>query len=277
MDFEIFLEKNEAIIRKAISRVCKKIFHTNTECEECEGRLFLEIVENDYKILKSFKGGSDSKLGAYLFSALYRKVIDQKREEEGQYRPSKKAMAMGKCVTELEKRLYFGSDLREAHQKMLDIAECKDISLDDARKIENEIRRKKTGKKKTKTEYISDVDILYGQSKEESQEETTGKPDKFFLIKSIHSKDPLSYLENQESRENYQYVIRSFTEKLTDENLNIFNMIFFRSKKVSEIARQLGRERYYVENKFEGMLADLKKLMSDNNLSLQEFIENYNF
>ena len=277
MDFEIFIEKNEAIIRKAISSVCKKMFHTNTDCEECEGQLFLELVENDYKILKSFKGGDGSKLGAYLFSALYRKVIDQKRKEEGQYIPSKKAVAMGKCVIELEKRLFFGSSIQEAHGKMSDIAECKEISLDDAKKIENEIRREKTGKKKTETEYISDVDILYGQSKEESQETTTGKLDKDFLIEGIHCKDPLSFLENQESCENYQNVMRSFTEKLNDEDLNIFNMSFFRSKKVSEIARQLGRERYYVKTKFDGMLDDLKTQMSENNLSLQEFIESYNF
>ena len=226
MNFEIFFEENESIIRTAIRSVCKKMFHTNTECEECEGKLFLEIVEKDFLILRSFRGGDNSKLGAYLFSALYRKVIDRKRKEEGQYRPSKKAMVLGKCAIELEKRLFFGSDLHEAHQKMLDIVECEDVSIDDARKIENEIRRK-TGKKKTKTEYISDVNNLYGQNKEESQLETKGKPEKYFLVNGIHSKDPLSYLENQESRENYQYVIRSFTEKLTDENLNIFNMIFF--------------------------------------------------
>ena len=133
MNFEIFFEENESIIRTAIRNVCKKMFHTNTECEECEGRLFLEIVEKDFLILRSFGGGDNSKLGAYLFSALYRKVIDRKRKEEGQYRPSKKAMVLGKCAIELEKRLFFGSDLHEAHQKMLDIVECENISIDDAR------------------------------------------------------------------------------------------------------------------------------------------------
>ncbi len=278
MNFEIFFEENESVIRTAIRSVCKKMFHTNTECEECEGKLLLEIVEKDFLILRSFRGGDNSKLGAYLFSALYRKVIDRKRKEEGQYRPSKKAMVLGKCAIELEKRLFFGSDLHEAHQKMLDIVECEDISIDDARKIENEIRRK-TGKEKTKTEYISDVNNLYGQNKEESQLETKGKPEKYFLVNGIHSKDPLSYFENKEANkiEQYQNIISNFLEKMSEEDRLIFNMHFFKSINISQIARSIDREGYYVKTKIENLLADLKGLMIGNNLSLEDLTEKYNY
>ena len=81
MNFEIFFEENESIIRTAIRSVCKKMFHTNTECEECEGKLFLEIVEKDFLILRSFRGGITLNLELIFFLPCIEKLLIGKEKK----------------------------------------------------------------------------------------------------------------------------------------------------------------------------------------------------
>ena len=153
-DCKKYIDGNFSVLISIITSVCKKLYHIVSDCEECVSDLLLKIVENDYEILRSFPGGKDYKFATYLFTVLYRKAIDIVRIKEGHYRPSTKAKKLGRCTVELEKQLYYSSTLQEAHQTMLNIEECKNITFDDAQKIENKIRRK-SGKPKPTTEYVS--------------------------------------------------------------------------------------------------------------------------
>ena len=54
-------------------------------------------------------------------------------------------------------------------------------------------------------------------------------------------------------------------------------MHFFKSINISQIARSIDREGYYVKTKIENLLADLKSLMIGNNLSLEDLTEKYNY
>ena len=189
-DCKKYIEGNFSTLKSVITSVCKKIYHIVSDCEECVSDLLLKIVENDYEIMKSFPGGKDYKIATYLFTVLYRKAIDTIRGNGGQYRPSTKAKKLGRCTVELEKQLYYGSTLQEAHQTMLNIEECKNITFNDAQKIENEIRRN-TGKPKPTTVQVPDINTLYGESSEDSPGIEKPKPLKEHLVKGVHIKNPL--------------------------------------------------------------------------------------
>ena len=131
-DCKKYIDGNFSTLKSVITSVCKKIYHIVSDCEECVSDLLLKIVENDYEIMRSFPGGKDYKFATYLFTVLYRKAIDIVRIKGGHYRPSTKAKKLGRCTVELEKQLYYGSTLQEAHQTMLNIEECKNITFNDA-------------------------------------------------------------------------------------------------------------------------------------------------
>ena len=78
-------------------------------------------------------------------------------------------------------------------------------------------------------------------------------------------------------KEQYQNIISNFLEKMTEEDRLIFNMNFFKSINISQIARSIDREGYYVKTNIENLLADLKSLMIENNLSLEDLTEKYNY
>ena len=72
-------------------------------------------------------------------------------------------------------------------------------------------------------------------------------------------------------------IITNFLEKMSEEDRLIFNMHFFKSINISQIARSIDREGYYVKTKIENLLADLKSLMIENNLSLEDLTEKYDY
>ena len=278
-DCKKYIDGNFSVLTSIITSVCKKLYHIVSDCEECVSDLLLKIVENDYEILRSFPGGKDYKFATYLFTVLYRKAYDIVRIKKGHYRPSTKAKKLGRCTVELEKQLFYGSTLQEAHQTMLNIEECKNITFDDAQKIENEIRRK-TGKPKPTTEYVSDINTLYGESSDEYPDITTGKPLNEHLVDGVHNKDPLENFEEEEGnevRKQFQKIMASFMDKLKGEDLIIFNMSFFKSVNVSQIARSINQERYFVATKIEELVEDFKELLIKNDLSLEDLKNNYNF
>ena len=278
-DCKKYIDDNFSVLKSIINSVCKKLYHVVSECEECVSKLLLKLVDNDYEIMKSFPGGKDFKFSTYLFTVLYRKAIDGVRGEKGQYTASTKAKNLGKCALVLEKELYYGSSLQEAHQTMLNLEECKNISFNDAQKIENEIRRK-TGKPKTDTVYVSDINILYGESSEDEPGIEQPKPLNEHLVKGLHNKNPLQNFEENEANEvrvKYQNILESFFEKLKGDDLIIFNMNFYKNVKTSQIARSINKERYFVAKKIEELLEEFKESLVKNGLSLEDLKSNYNF
>jgi hypothetical protein len=240
----------------------------------------LKIVENDYEILKSYPGGKDYKFVTFLFRVLQGKAIDIGRTKGGHYRPSTKAKNIGRCAVELEKQLFYGSTLQEAHQIMLNIEECKNITFDDAQKIENEIRRN-TGKPKTRDEYVSDIDTFYGGSSDQYPDINKGEPVKEnFLTSGIHHKNPLENFEDNETnkvRKQFQKIMDSFMDKLKGDDLIIFSMSFLKEVNPTKIARSIGKERYFVATKIKELEEYFKELLIKNDLSLENLKNNYNF
>ena len=179
---EIAFEEIFKPIKKLVSSVCWKYFHFGTppqcpECMDCEGRSYENIIKDDYMIIRKFEGnrsriGSEifqnlfeiegkiqirgrnrSKFSTYLISVLNRKIIDDFRKDHGQWRPSTKAKKLGPCAEKIEKYIWEGMNLDEAHKKILTIDECKNMSFEKVKEIES-IIRKKTKYKRFKRENI---------------------------------------------------------------------------------------------------------------------------
>jgi hypothetical protein len=99
-------------------------------------------------------------------------------------------------------------------------------------------------------------------------------------VDGVHNKDPLENFEEKEAnevRKQYQKIMDSFFDKLKGEDLIIFNMSFFKSVNVSQIARSINQERYFVATKIEELVEDFKELLIKNDLSLKDLKNNYNF
>ena len=99
-----------------------------------------------------------------------------------------------------------------------------------------------------------------------------------FNIVNINSNDPnKKYIPDPNKKVQYQDIIRIYLDKMSEEDRLIFNMSFFKSINISQIARSIEREGYYVKTKVEKMLSALKNLMIENNLSLEDLTEKYNY
>ena len=312
---ETTFEKIFKPIKKLVGSVCWKHYHFGTppqcpECKDCEGRLYEVIIKDDFKIIRKFEGnrsrtGSEifqnlfeiegdiqvrgrnkSKFSTYLISVLNRKIIDEIRKDIGQWRPSKKAKELGPCAEKLEKYLWEGMNLEDAHKKLITVEDCKNISFEKAEEIESKIRKNTKNKKIKRVEISHDGKV--GTKKRESEEpvssrisieyksdlteylvnkhlEKSGSESSLLGVDEKYESNPLSKLEEKErpssSDENKQK-LASYIDNLPENDKYIFNNTYFEYAKASQIAKDLEETTYSVQKRIDHLFHDLKKFMT---------------
>ena len=157
-----FFDDNYQTIKKICDNICKKMFYNRNsnkfkfnfaDNDECISDLYLGLIENDYKRIKSYSLKSNASFATFLTVVVRNLAIDIKRKKNGYYRASVKAKKLGLCATEIEKNMYYGSSFQEAYETMLNLNECRNITFFEALKIKEDISSVKINDK-TKLEFV---------------------------------------------------------------------------------------------------------------------------
>lgn len=115
---ELFLERLswiEAMIRKTAQRRGVGL----DEIEELRSRVFLHLIEDDYRVIREYRG--KSRLSTYLATVIQRLFIDYCYRRHGRWRPSTAARRLGAVAVRLEVLCHRdGFSFAEARQILLD-------------------------------------------------------------------------------------------------------------------------------------------------------------
>ena len=307
---EIAFEKIFKDIKKLVGSICWKQYNFGDppvcpECEDCEGRRLKEIQDDDYKIIRKFegnksrngteifenlfeiegqilvKGRNKSKFSTYLISVLRNKIIDKDiRKIKGQYRPYKEIKKRGKCAVVLGRYIWEGMNLKEAHEKIITIDECKKTTFDEAQEIETIIIKKTKKNKNVKIVYNSNLEDHLINKERKGTSTILGEMDVKTVSDLIgenenYTDDPLTRLEEEEeeeerakSTEKQKKILADYKGKLTAQDKLIFNMHFYKEVKVSRIATAIDQTLYFVKKRIKNMSNDLENLNTEKNISI---------
>jgi RNA polymerase sigma factor (sigma-70 family) len=96
----LFLDNRE-LIEAVIIQICRRHLANDDEKEEFRSLAHIKLIENDYSVLRDYKGRSS--LRGYLTIVLEREFLDYRNSKWGKWRPSVEARRMGDVAMLLER------------------------------------------------------------------------------------------------------------------------------------------------------------------------------
>jgi RNA polymerase sigma factor for flagellar operon FliA len=105
-DPEEFLTRNLPQVERVIRWVGRRRGLPADALEEFRSRVLVRLVENDYDILRKFRGLSS--IQTFLVTVIQRLLLDYIAQERGRWRPSAAALKRGPLAVELEKLMVRG-------------------------------------------------------------------------------------------------------------------------------------------------------------------------
>ncbi len=101
-----FLTRNLPQVERVIGWVGRRRGLSVDELEEFRSRVLVRLVENDYDVLRKFRGLSS--VQTFLVTVVQRLLLDYIAQERGRWRPSAAALKRGDLAVELEKLMVRG-------------------------------------------------------------------------------------------------------------------------------------------------------------------------
>jgi len=98
---EIFLE-NLKYIKKVIAQSCRHSKFSPQEKEDFEGQVELKLIEDDYAVIRKFRGDKGATLQTYLALVIKRALFDYQDHIWGKFRCSAEAERLGPVAKRLE-------------------------------------------------------------------------------------------------------------------------------------------------------------------------------
>lgn len=100
----VVLVENRAWIEKVARITCLKNSVWGEEAEDFASIMFVKLIENDYAALRRFRGECDIK--TYLATLVVRGFQEYARARWGRWRPSARALQLGRTAQDLESLVY---------------------------------------------------------------------------------------------------------------------------------------------------------------------------
>jgi RNA polymerase sigma factor (sigma-70 family) len=104
MDARALLEQNLELIERVIRFIARRKQLDESECEEFASIVKLKLVENDYAVIRAFKG--TSKFRTYMVTVVTRALLDYRIHHWGKWHASADAKRLGDVAVELEQLLH---------------------------------------------------------------------------------------------------------------------------------------------------------------------------
>jgi len=239
-------ESNLSITDKIIKNYCYRYNITGDEADECNSHVYEKIIDNDYKKIREFKGGSSYK--TYITVVISRILIDKKRSS-GRWKPSQKALKMGEEAVILEELVYWKNYSFDQAYNTLTTNHKISIRRDRAYEIITLLQRKNVRRAKPRT-----IELVDNESDNKST-----SPDKSVIHKEILKK-----------RDQLDNVIEKIRESLSNEEHLLLRMRFEGNINISKIARVLKKDRSNIDKKLKAILRKFKDETLSRNISMDD-------
>jgi RNA polymerase sigma factor (sigma-70 family) len=129
---ERVLLEHLSLVERTATALAERSGLRGAEAEDAVSFVRLRLMENDYAVLRKFRGGS--RLSTYLVTVIANLVRDYRVKLWGKWRPSATAVRLGPAAVYLERLMYRDGMPRES-------AILSMVSRDDMVESENELRR----------------------------------------------------------------------------------------------------------------------------------------
>lgn len=101
---ELLLEHWERVERAAV-RACRRRHLGWADTEDFVSRVKVKLCDNDYQVIRRYKGRSGAKFSTYLTSVVQNEILDYLDHLYGKWRPSAAAKRLGSVAVELDRLL----------------------------------------------------------------------------------------------------------------------------------------------------------------------------
>ncbi len=233
-----FLLENLALIERIASSICRRRGMAPAEIEEFSAIIKLKLVEDDYAIIKAFRGRSS--FATYIAAVITRLLLDYRDREWGKWRVSAEAERLGDRAVELERLLY-----RDClpHGEALDVLVRKYPGADRAElerfaaRLRPRVRRRMVG--------LDDAT---------QAEQTQKTPD----------------LAAAETAKRTSTIVNQFIQQLPPDDQLLLRLHFDSGMKVAEIARSLQLDAQSLHRRLYRMFAQLRVELQRGGVSKED-------
>lgn len=248
MNPSIILEENLSLIENIVRSRCRSHGIFGSDADDFVSMVRLELMEDDYKKIRDFKGRSTFK--TYLHTVVSRIFLDMKRGEAGRWRPSAKAKRLGEIAVSLEQLIYRDGNTFEDACRILEGSHGPVAS---ERLHEVYLNLPDRGAKKAMV--LRDDEL-----------------------KAVSSADPPPDETMEQGRLNdikrkIEGIVGEVRGSLSGEDSLILRMVFEDGFSISEAARAVGAPRRYVERKVDFMLTGLRERILESGIDIDDAVD----
>jgi RNA polymerase sigma factor (sigma-70 family) len=232
-----FLLANLPLIEQIIASVCRRKGMSADDAEEFSAVMKLRLVEDDYAVIRAFKGRSS--FATYIAAVVGHALLDYRNREWGKWRPSANAERLGEVAIQLERLLYRdGLTLDESSSAL--IAAHPELPRDEIEKIAAELAPRAPRRR-------VDLDQL---------PETAAAPS--------------GNAERVETAVRISSVVCEFIDRLPVDDQLILRLRFDSEMSVAQIARSLGLDQPLLYRRLYKHYADLRTALQDAGLGASD-------
>jgi RNA polymerase sigma factor (sigma-70 family) len=215
MDPETLYQNHLDDLTRMAMSVCRRYGFTDEDAEDFASDVRLKLQENDYGIVRKFKGRSA--FNTYLNVVVANLFRDHRDKRWGKWRASAEARRLGEVAVQLETLVY-----RDGH------------TFESACKVLEQRSRGTT---------MAELRRLYAKLPRRTRRRIAGEPELAGLAGDDEADRSLLNNERDERLRAAQEALRRALDTLDDEDRLIIKMLYFEGYTVAEIARTLHIEQ----------------------------------
>jgi RNA polymerase sigma factor for flagellar operon FliA len=231
MDARALLEANLDLIEKVIRFTARRKRMDESEREEFASVVKLKLVENDYAVIRQYKGRS--KLGTYVNTVVERMFLDYRIHHWGKWHTSAEAKRLGKLAVDLEQLLNRdGRSLEEALPMLRH--QHPETTRETLKRIAERLPQRRARRR------MVDLSEAEGVPVEQATDE------------------PLMMAERQRASKKLSSVLRDAIGRLPEKDRLLLQLRFDSGMTVAQISRSMRCEQKLLYRRMEKLLLDLR-------------------
>jgi RNA polymerase sigma factor (sigma-70 family) len=229
------------LLKEVIRAVCRRCQMPADEAAEFAGSVFLKVIEDDYAVLRRFRGTRDPK--AFLFTVVYHHLLDHRNHQWGKWRASARARQLGSAAVFLEQLVV--RDRMQVQEAVTVLANHPrwELSSGDVRQLHGQLDHREPRRRPV------DLGLV---------EETCAAP-------SVASDIEMDELRDEAQRA--RRALASAIRDLSGEERRLLRMRFQDGRPISEIAAVLQLEPKPLYRRFSRILQHLRQELERRNLT----------
>lgn len=138
---QLLLEHLE-LVERAAQRACRRRGLGREDTEDFVSRVNLKLCENDYAVIRRYKGRSGAKFSTYLVTVVQNEFRDYLDHLWGKWRPAAAAKRMGSVALKLDRLLTRDGFTFDEACQVLSTRKGKEVDLDELEEIAAQIPRR---------------------------------------------------------------------------------------------------------------------------------------